>query len=544
MLRTRIYLGLLPLMLVVIAMGVYSIEVSRNLAGSLQEDLVAEYQDVLACERLKAAARAMANAAARAREGDMLGARSSLEASRSAFTRELMAQSAGSAGKPRVRAVEAIDTAFQGFSGPCEALLAAGGTGTLETLGAVDAALFRVLHAVDELSRLDFSASNATAARAGRLAATAARVLLAAVLVAFVLSAVLAWRLASSLLRARNTMEATLSSTPDPVFVVTGESFHEVRNPAAAQLARQPEFARGFPPPIAGPLSRVLETGEHYLPKDYGCVVALRVGREDRFYLPRILAIGDKLTRFKGAAIVLQDVTRFRLLDDAKTNLVGTVSHELKTPLTSLRMAILLLLEERLGSLIPAQRELLESARDDADRLLRILDSLLDLARLEAGAAALERRSEPVGTLLARIAAEAGPLLAAVGRRFVVSEDPGCEAVNVDPDRIRHVFINLLGNAAKYAPKGSVVALSARPAPPGFVRFGVRDEGPGIPGESIGRLFDRFYRVPGQSMPGAGIGLAIAREIVVAHGGSIACESVPGRGADFHFLLPTFGPAG
>src|SRR5580658_8216639 len=113
MLRTRIYLGLLPLMLVVIAMGVYSIEVSRNLAGSLQEDLVAEYRDVLARERLKAAARAMANDTARAREGDMLAARQAFEAARSAFTRELMAQSAGSAGRPRARSVEAIDDKFQ-----------------------------------------------------------------------------------------------------------------------------------------------------------------------------------------------------------------------------------------------------------------------------------------------------------------------------------------------------------------------------------------------------------------------------------------------
>ena len=134
----------------------------------------------------------------------------------------------------------------------------------------------------------------------------------------------------------------------------------------------------------------VLATDEHYLPTDYGRVVTFRVGREDRHYLPRILAIGDKLTEFKGAAVILQDVTKFRLLDDAKTNLVGTVSHELKTPLTGLRMAVYLLLEKTLGPLEPAQREMLESARDDADRLLRILDSLLDLTRLEAGASVAE----------------------------------------------------------------------------------------------------------------------------------------------------------
>src|SRR5206468_3112934 len=117
------------------------------------------------------------------------------------------------------------------------------------------------------------------------------------------------------------------------------------------------------PPGLAEPLGRVLATGEHYLPTDYSCVVTLRLGREDRHYLPRILAIGDKLTEFKGAAIILQDVTKFRLLDDAKTNLVGTVSHELKTPLTSLRMAVYLLLEQKLEGLTATQRDLLETAR-------------------------------------------------------------------------------------------------------------------------------------------------------------------------------------
>ena len=103
---------------------------------------------------------------------------------------------------------------------------------------------------------------------------------------------------------------------------------------------------------------------------------------------------------------------------------------------------------------------------------------------------------------------------------------------------MRHVFTNLLTNAAKFSPAGGTVTLSATAAEMGFVRFSVRDQGPGIPAESVARVFDRFYRAPGQSKSGAGLGLAIAREIVVAHGGSIACTSEPGEGADFHFLLP------
>ncbi len=108
----------------------------------------------------------------------------------------------------------------------------------------------------------------------------------------------------------------------------------------------------------------------------------------------------------------------------------------------------------------------------------------------------------------------------------------------MDANRLRHVFINLLSNASKYSPAGATITLTAVPAPLGFVSFAVIDEGGGIPAEALPRLFDRFYRVPGQSKPGAGIGLAIAREIVVAHGGSIGCSNAPGGGTEFHFLLP------
>jgi len=338
-------------------------------------------------------------------------------------------------------------------------------------------------------------------------------------------------------LRTQRTMEATLTSAPDPLFVISRGGGVEVRNPAAEELSKLPEFSDGLPAELSRPLETVLATDEHYLPTDYARVVTFRVGREDRHFLPRILAIGDKLTEFKGAAVILQDVTKFRLLDDAKTNLVGTVSHELKTPLTSLRMAVYLVLEEALGPLGPAQREMLESARDDADRLLRILDSLLDLTRLEAGASALDRRPVAVDAMLGEIADEARAFISAAGHRLVVGAEPGLGDVNVDAGRLRHVFINLLSNASKYSPDAGIVTLGAAPAPRGFVRFSVRNQGPAIPAEAVPRLFDRFYRVPGQPKPGVGIGLTIAREIVVAHGGSIGCSSTA-EGTEFYFLVP------
>jgi signal transduction histidine kinase len=595
MLRTRLYLGLLPLLLLIIATGGYAIHRVRDLAGSLSRDLVNNYRAVVSSQKMRTASTLMNSAL---RSGPLGEAeRRMFEEHRSNFRRELMTQSHLSSGSTRARVVEALDAQFTRFSARGDRQLRSGGSGAIADLVENSNALNAVHQALDELTRYDVAAAEQTATRVESLAAETQRVMLITIAGGFVLSLFLAWRLAASLLepirmftasavalgegdldrevpelsrdelgqlarafntmaaklrsyrdatlarvlRAQRTMEATLSSAPDPVFVVGRDGTQEVRNPAAEVLAASSDFARGFPAELDEPLKQVLATGEHYIPADYAKAVTLRVGREDRHYLPRILAIGDKLTEFSGAAIILQDVTKFRLMDDAKTNLVGTVCHELKTPLTSLRMALYLLLEQNLSALSKQQRELLEDARDDADRLLRILETLLDLTRLESGASSLERTEVGVSALLRRIAGEAHPFIDAAGQRLVVVLAPELNgaSLSVDEARIRHVFMNLLTNASKYTPQGGFITLSAAADQGGFVRFSVRDQGPGIPPGSIGRVFDRFYRAPNQEKrPGAGLGLAIAREIVVAHGGSISCTSTEGDGSEFYFVLP------
>lgn len=596
MLRTRLYLGLLPLLLLLVGMGGYAIHVTRQLAGSLQRDLVRNYRDIIACQQLRASARLMTSAVSLAERGNPRLAREEFESNRSAFMKELMAQSASSAGTLRGTLVERLDDAFTDLSKRSAELLAAGGKGSLDQLQRNETSLYRVLAEIESLNRSDFAAAQQTAARATQLVGTTQRVLFTAILVAVILSLLVAWRLAASLLgpikaltasavavgegdldrtvpalsrdelgqlarsfnqmatklrayreatqakvlRTQRTMEATLTSAPDPVFVIAKDGTHEVRNPAAEELARSTDFAGGFPAPLEEALAKVFATGEHYLPTDYARVVTLRVGREDRHYLPRILAIGDALTEFKGAALVLQDVTKFRLLDDAKTNLVGTVSHELKTPLTSLRMAVYLLLEQQVGTLSEQQRELLEGARDDADRLLRILDDILDLARLEAGASSLDLHQHVVSSIVDDIVAEARVFITAAGLKLDVRREAALSNVllKADTGRLRHVFINLLTNAVKYSPAAGTITLSASAESLDFVRFAVRDEGAGIPADVVPHVFDRFYRAPGQTKTGAGLGLAIAREIVVAHGGTIGVSSEVGKGTEFYFLLP------
>ncbi|HEY3757978.1 MAG TPA: ATP-binding protein [Opitutaceae bacterium] len=496
MLRVRLFLGLLPLLALVVGSGFYALAVSRQITGAYQRELFASFDASLAGERMRADANRL----------DV-----------GAFKRELLLQAQGAAGTPREAPVAKLDAAFS----------------RLESERS-DVALFDTLTSIDALERYDYQAARRAQARAAQLAATSMRVMGVVIIVAFLLCMGLAWRM----VRSQRTLEATLNSIPDPLVVVGSDGKLRACNAAAEALGPFGAGAEHPPPELAEPLAQVLRTGRNYLPTGYDQLVSLRSGGEVRHLLPRILAIGDRRSGWGGAAVLLQDVTRFRLLDDAKNNLVGTVSHELKTPLTSLRMAVFLLLEPEMGELSPRQRELLEGARDDAERLLRILNDLLDLARLESGVAALHRRPVPVPRLLAAMAREIRPLANAHEQTVRVEAAPGAESVLVDPDRIRHVFINLLSNACKYAPAGSPIVLYAEPADAGFVRCGVRDRGPGIPPESTAAIFEKFYRVPGQFEKGAGLGLAIAREIVLAHGGSIACISKPGEGSDFHFLLP------
>jgi signal transduction histidine kinase len=593
MLRTRLYLGLLPLLLLFILVSGITTLLYQDLAGSLEKDLTANYRAMIGGYEMRDAVSGMAAALATARRGDLEGARREYAQHRARFQNQFMEQSLVSAKTPRGPLLEKLDEGFGRFDKLAKSRIEYGDA-SLTALRETESLLFTMLSTLEELTQSDYGEVQSAASGAARLARVSINFHVAAMVGAILLSLFLSYRLARSLLRpiqalnesaaalgegrlehdvpvttqdelgelarsfnamaaklrvyrdamtervtrARRTMEATLTSTPDPLFVINADGRHEVRNPAAEAIAALPELADGLPPALQEPLRDVLASGTHYLPTGYEHVVTLHVDGGERHYLPRILAIGDTLTGFGGAAVILQDVTKFRLLDDVKGNLVSTVSHELKTPLTSLLMAVHILIEESFGPINEKQRYLLGTARDNAERLLRILNDLLDLSRLEGGASTLKRSPVPIAGLLGDMAGEMDAIVKAAGQAIDVRIEPGLTAVNVDADRLRHVFVNLLTNASKYSGEGTTITLYAQPAPDGFVRFGVRDQGPGIPADCVPHIFDRFYRVPDQRKKGAGLGLAIAREIVVAHGGSIACASVEGEGSDFYFLLP------
>jgi signal transduction histidine kinase len=218
---------------------------------------------------------------------------------------------------------------------------------------------------------------------------------------------------------------------------------------------------------------------------------------------------------------------------------LANVSHELKTPLTSIRGFNQAMLDGTLET--PAERARAARVIDaESRRLLHLVGGLLDLSRIESGQQKMLVAPVRVSELLSHVrdvfalrAEETGVQL------DVRPDDAGAGVVSADFDRVEQVLGNLIDNAFRHSSPGARIEVAARPAPPGFVEIYVRDEGPGIAPEDLPHVFDRFYRGAGETAgSGAGLGLAISKEIVRAHGGDIRAESGPGGGSTFAFALP------
>ena len=227
-----------------------------------------------------------------------------------------------------------------------------------------------------------------------------------------------------------------------------------------------------------------------------------------------------------------------RAVDQMKSDFLAAMSHDFRSPLTVVRGAVELLLGERPGALTAGQRELAESAERNVLRLEEFTEELLEMARLEQGAVALEPEDLDVRTLLTEIVAD-HQILAKQRRQWFALDAPAdAMKVSADRGRLRQALSNLVGNAIKYAPTGTPINVRAE-RQNGLFRIAVSDHGPGIPPEERGHMFEKFFRGRGVgSTPGAGLGLSIARSLVVLHGGTLDYEDTPGGGSTFVVRLP------
>jgi signal transduction histidine kinase len=257
-----------------------------------------------------------------------------------------------------------------------------------------------------------------------------------------------------------------------------------------------------------------------------------------------------------GMVVAFQDVSERRRLERMKDEFISTVSHELRTPLTSMRASLGLISSGSLDKRPEKQRQMIEMAIGNFDRLERLVNDMLDFDSVEKGRLPLHRQPLEAIDLLRRAADVAHMAAIQVHISFRIDARPA--QVLADPDRILQVLNELVSNAIKFSPPDTLIRLGALPASEILpattsndsgsddVCFFIEDEGRGIPPEKLERIFDRFQQVDAsdsRALGGTGLGLALCRSIVEQHGGRIWAESAPGKGSKFLFTLPSAAAA-
>ncbi len=257
-----------------------------------------------------------------------------------------------------------------------------------------------------------------------------------------------------------------------------------------------------------------------------------------------ILASGaplrNDLGHIVGAVVAFQDIARLREVDRLKDEFISIVSHELRTPLTAIRGAVQLVLSDRDAVPDDEHRQLLDVALNNCERLIRIINDILDVSKIEAGRMMLHPRPLHMPDLVRQVVDALETTARTADVALAAVTPPELPMVMADADRIVQALMNLVSNAIKFAPRGSTVTITLAPLPT-ELRIGVEDQGEGIAPEHLGLLFQKFQQVDSSASRrkgGTGLGLAITKALVEQHGGRIVVESEIGRGTRFTFTLP------
>ena len=511
MLRARLVLGMLCLLVILVAVGLYTVDRYRDLGLRVQVVQDENDQMVRSMQDLRTTTNTASSVLLLARENDQVSIRE-----RNAKTGEeinttlrlmILAMITAS-----IVAIYMFIRITQGFLVPLEAL-----TQSIRKVGEGNLDLRLPMNGKDEISVLARTFNQMSEQLKNHRETSTGR-----------------------LTQLNRTIQQTIASFPDPIFVLDVSGAVEFRNPSADALAVQLMFAgvSRLPEKVEELVERVSKSGQDHLPTLLKDALCFKFESQDHYYMPRIILLRHEQEKSFGVAIILEEITQALLLDQVKTNLVSTVSHELKTPLTSIRMVLYLLLEQSVGTVNEQQKNLLSTAREDTDRLLKTLNDLLDLTRLEEGPPQMNCEVVSPRDLLQHSMERVQESASASNHRLTLLVEDHLPDVSVDRQRMAYVFDNLLANALKYSSPESGIEVRAGAAGQDHVRFSIKDHGAGIPGEYVDRIFDKFFRVPGTRKTGTGLGLSIAREIVLANHGTIGASSEEGQGSEFYVILP------
>ncbi|MBM7420317.1 MULTISPECIES: sensor histidine kinase [Chryseobacterium] len=250
-----------------------------------------------------------------------------------------------------------------------------------------------------------------------------------------------------------------------------------------------------------------------------------------------VIPTGENDSRFIGQVIMLRNITPFKELDLAKTRFIGTVSHEFKTPISSIQMGLQLLENEKIGSLNEEQQKLIKGIDEDTLRLLKITGELLNVAQLETGVSQLNIRPFKINEMLEEVIKTNRSAADKRQISIITDIDSGLDIINADQEKTLWVLNNIVSNAIRYSYEESTVTIKVEKLDSDHVKFSVEDQGLGIDDQYLKHIFTRYFRVPGTKAEGTGLGLSISKEFIEAQRGSIAVESEVGKGSVFSFIL-------
>ncbi len=291
---------------------------------------------------------------------------------------------------------------------------------------------------------------------------------------------------------------------------------------------------------LSGEISRFNDLFKAVIEKNTS-LPALKIivdGKENYFMVDHRNVINEDVRI--GEVITLRNITSFKELDISKTNLLATISHELKTPISSIKMSVRLLKDNRIGSTNPEQKELVHHIDEDSDRLLNITGELLNLAQLETGNIQLKLLQVAPQTIVSASLEAVSIQADQKNIRFETFCPIDLPMVMADADKTSWVLINLLTNAIKYSTENSQIHIFVTAINNKKIQFSVQDFGKGIEEKYLSRIFDRYFKVPGNiEKSSTGLGLSISKEFINAQGGDINVSSEIGKGSIFSFTLPS-----
>jgi PAS domain S-box-containing protein len=287
-------------------------------------------------------------------------------------------------------------------------------------------------------------------------------------------------------------------------------------------------------PAVAAALTDALQLPEPGARRD----LEVRLGPEGA---PRVLALSvvalpDAEGRVGGVAAAIRDVSYEKEVEQVKSDFVSGVSHELKTPLASIKAFAEILSDGEVAG-TDEMRRVCTCIETEVDRLTRLINNLLNLSKIEAGIIKVTRTTFPAREVLEKVAQVLEPHASKRRQALRLELSEYLPSLTADRDMVEQMVINLVSNAVKYTPEGGSVWLRGKVAGRSL-SVEVEDTGPGIAPEHQERVFDKFYRVPGERAAGTGLGLPLARRLARMHGGDIALTSQPGRGTCFRLTLP------